>query len=41
MTILEMINTYDLIESAEKIDVEEALRENHAEQHFPSKKKKK
>ncbi|WP_371804109.1 (Fe-S)-binding protein [Candidatus Lokiarchaeum ossiferum] len=41
MTILEMISTYELIESAEKIEVEEALRENHAEQHFPSNKKKK
>ena len=40
MTILEMIATYDLIESADKIEIEGALRENHAEQHFPSNKKK-
>jgi hypothetical protein len=40
MTILEMISTYELIESVEKIPMEEALREHHAEKHFPSKKKK-
>ena len=40
MTILEMISQFDLIESSEMIPVEDALREHHAEKHFPSNKKK-
>jgi len=36
MTILEMINKYDMIEDAESIPIEEAIRENNAEQFFPS-----
>ena len=41
MTILEMISTYDLIESATAIPIEDALREHHAEALFPSAQKKK
>lgn len=40
LTILEMISKYDLIESFEKIPIEDALREHHAETLFPSHKKK-
>jgi heterodisulfide reductase subunit D len=35
MTILELISTFDLIESYEKVDIKEALRENNAEKHLP------
>ncbi|MHA1518857.1 MAG: (Fe-S)-binding protein [Promethearchaeota archaeon] len=41
MTILEMINKYDLIEKFEKIPIEEALRENHAELYMKDKPRKK
>ncbi len=41
MTILEMISTYNLIESAEPIPIEDALREHHTETLFPSAQKKK
>jgi len=36
-----MISTYDLIESATAIPIEDALREHHAEALFPSAQKKK
>jgi len=36
MTIWERISTYGLIEDAEQILLEEALRESHAEKSFPS-----
>ncbi|TFH30203.1 MAG: (Fe-S)-binding protein [Promethearchaeota archaeon] len=41
MTILEMISKYDLIESFEKIPIEEALRESHAEKFLHASPKKK
>ena len=38
MTILEMLDTYDLIDTAEPIEISEALRENNAEKLFPSRR---
>jgi heterodisulfide reductase subunit D len=40
MTILEMISTYELIESAEAIDIHNALRQNNVEKNLPSAQKK-
>lgn len=40
MTILEMISTYDLIESAEKIDIASANRSEHVEKILPGNQKK-
>jgi heterodisulfide reductase subunit D len=40
MTIMEMISTYDLIESAQKIDLPTALRQNNVELKLPSNAKK-
>lgn len=40
MTILEMIDTYGLIESSKSIPIQDALREHHAETLFPSAQRK-
>ncbi len=34
MSVLEMIVAYDLINSAEEIEIVESLREKHAKQYF-------
>jgi heterodisulfide reductase subunit D len=41
LTILEMISKYNLIKDAEKIPMEDALREHHTENLFPDAKKEK
>jgi len=40
MTILEMVSTYDLIESAEPIDINKAVRDVNVEQNLPHNQKK-